>query len=103
MEAAQALIQQAGSGIVIWLDQEGKGNGHLALVESIQYKKAGFSQADAYVKAGYVADARDYRAAAEILSDLNVKSIVLLANGTDKAADLQKESIAVTETRPLTP
>jgi len=102
MEAAQALIQQAGSGIVIWLDQEGKGNGHLALVESIQYKKAGFSQADAYVKAGYVADARDYRAAAEILSDLNVKSIVLLANGTDKAADLQRESIAVTETRQLT-
>ena len=102
MEAAQIQIKQAGSGVIIWLDQEGKGNGHLALIESIQYKKAGFSQAEAYVKAGYRADARDYRPAAEILSDLNVKSIVLMANGTGKADDLKKESIAITETRQLT-
>jgi len=102
MAAAQALIQQGGNGVIIWLDQEGKGNGHLAIIESIQYKKAGFSQADAYVKAGYQTDARDYRAAAEILSDLNVESIVLLANGTDKADDLRKESIVVKETRQLT-
>ena len=103
MAAAQALIQDAESGVIIWLEQEGKGNGHLALIESIQYKRAGFSQPDAYVKAGYKADARDYRVAAEILADLDVRSIVLLANGTGKADDLRKASIAVTETRPLTP
>jgi 3,4-dihydroxy 2-butanone 4-phosphate synthase/GTP cyclohydrolase II len=50
MEAAQAMIEKEGRGVLIWLDQEGKGNGHLALGESIQYKKAGFSQAEAYVK-----------------------------------------------------
>ena|SRR5215813_7345356 len=102
MAAAQAMIQEARAGVIIWLDQEAKGNGHLALIESIQYKKAGFSQAEAYIKAGYQADAREYRAAAEILSDLKVKSIVLLANGTDKAHDLRKESILVTDTRHLT-
>jgi len=102
MEAAQAMIEKEGRGVLIWLDQEGKGNGHLALVESIQYKKAGFSQAEAYVKAGYEADGRCYRAAAQILSDLKVGSIVLLANGEGKANDLRKESITITETRQLT-
>jgi GTP cyclohydrolase II len=102
MAAAQTLIQQAGSGVIVWLDQEGKGNGHLALVESIQYKKSGLTQAEAYVKAGYKADARNYRVAAEILSDLKIKSIILLGNSPDKADDLRKESIKVTEARHLT-
>jgi 3,4-dihydroxy 2-butanone 4-phosphate synthase/GTP cyclohydrolase II len=102
MAAAQEQIQQEGTGVIIWLDQEAKGNGHLALIESIQYKKSGFNQAEAYIKAGFQADARSYRAAAEILSDLKVKSIILLENGTDKAHDLRNESVIVTDTRQLT-
>jgi GTP cyclohydrolase II len=101
MEASQSMIEQAGLGVVIWLDQEGKGNGHLALMQSIPYKKAGSPQAEAYVKAGFKPDDRSYRAAAEILSDLKVSSIVLLANGADKADDLRNESIVVSEVRPL--
>jgi len=42
MSAAQTLIGQTGRGIVIYLD-EGKGNGHLALMASIEHKKAGFA------------------------------------------------------------
>ena len=101
MAAAQAVIEREGRGVVIWLDQEGKGNGHLALMQSIPYKKAGSSQAQAYVRAGFKGDDRSYRAAADILADLKVGSIVLLANGADKADDLQAESIIVSETRPL--
>lgn len=101
MAAAQEIIQQEGRGVVIWLDQEGKGNGHLALVQSIPYKTAGSPQAEAYVRAGFRADDRSYRAAADILADLKVPSIILLANGADKADDLRKESIIVSETRPL--
>jgi GTP cyclohydrolase II len=101
MAAAQAIIEKAGRGIVIWLDQEGKGNGHLALMQSIPFKKAGMPQAEAYVKAGFEADGRSYRAAADILSDLNVRSIVLLANGKGKADDLRKESVNVASTRAL--
>src|SRR5688572_13510543 len=84
MAAAQAMIQQEGRGIVIWLDQEGKGNGHLALIESIPFKNAGSSQAEAYQKAGFLADARTFRPAAEILRDLGVNSIVLLSNSPQK-------------------
>ena len=101
MEASQSLIAVEGKGLIIWLDQEGKGNGHLALMKSIKYKKAGFSQAEAYVKAGFKADARSYRAAAEILSDLKVKSIVLLSNSPDKADDMKKESVIVSGIKQL--
>jgi GTP cyclohydrolase II len=101
MERSQFLIEQAGSGVVIWLDQEAKGNGHLALIESTEYKKQGFPQAEAYRKAGFEADARSYRPAAEILSDLKVKSIVLLANNTSKAADLRSASIVVSHTKTM--
>ena len=47
-EAAQREIEKAGRGVVIWLDHEGKGNGHLALILSIEHKEAGLSQSEAY-------------------------------------------------------
>lgn len=85
MAAAQRAIQKAGRGVIVYLDQEGKGNGHLALMQSIPFKKAGHKQGKAYELAGYRADARDYRPAAEILKDLGVGSILLLTENTDKA------------------
>jgi GTP cyclohydrolase II len=98
MEAAQAAIQKAGKGVIIYLEQEGKGNGHLALMASIPYKKAGMKQSEAYEKAGFEADARSFRPAAEILADLKVKSVVLLTNNAGKADDLRKASITVSAT-----
>jgi len=102
MASAQAAIQREGRGVIIYLDQEGKGNGHLALMQSIPYKQAGDSQAEAYVKAGFAPDNRSYRAAAGILADLKVRSIVLLSKGPGKADALRDESITVSEIRPLT-
>ncbi|MFN0280332.1 MAG: GTP cyclohydrolase [Pyrinomonadaceae bacterium] len=99
MEGAQAVIEREGRGVIIWLDQEGKGNGHLALMESIPFKKE-FGQAEAYVKAGFSADARSYRPAADILQDLKVRSIVLLSNSSEKADDLRQISINVTGVKP---
>lgn len=101
MERSQFLIEQKGEGVVIWLGQEGKGNGHLALMASTPYKKQGVPQAEAYRKAGFEADNRSYRPAAEILADLRVKSIVLLANSAAKADDLRKASIVVSDTKPI--
>ena len=96
MESAQSMIEREGRGVIIWLDQEAKGNGHLALIESIPFKKE-HGQAKAYEMAGYKADARDYRAAAQILSDLKIKSIVLIANSNSKAEELRKEAIVVSK------
>lgn len=99
MAAAQKSIAGAGRGVIIYLDQEGKGNGHLALIKSIPFKKAGFTQGEAYVRAGFAADARSFRPAAQILADLDVKSIILLTGNPAKADDLTKESVVVTGTR----
>jgi GTP cyclohydrolase II len=102
METAQILIQQEGKGVIIYLDQEGKGNGHLALIASIKHKKAGLSQSEAYKKVGFEADAGRFRPAAEILSDLKIKSVVLLTNNTEKAEDLRRASIIVSDTKRVT-
>ena len=101
MEAAQSAIQKAGKGIIIYLEQEGKGNGHLALMASIPYKKAGINQAEAYEKAGFEKDARSFRPAAEILRDLKIKSIVLLTNNAGKAEDLRKFGIEVSASKEI--
>ena len=101
MATAQAIIEREGKGVIVYLEQEGKGNGHLALMESIQYKKAGFSQSEAYKKAGFEKDARSFRPAAQVLADLKVKSVVLLTNNIEKAEDLRKFGIVVSETREM--
>ena len=102
MEAAQAAIQKAGKGVVIYLEQEGKGNGHLALMASVPYKKAGMKQSEAYEQAGFARDARSFRPAAEILADLRVKSVVLLTDNAAKADELRKASITVSAIRQMT-
>lgn len=95
MELAQRLIQEAGSGVIIWLDQEGKNNGHLALLLSRKLKDAGVPQSEAYVKLGYSADARSYVRAAEILRELSVQSITLMTNNPEKASQLRKDGFVI--------
>lgn len=101
MEMSQFWIEKEGKGVVIWLDQEGKGNGHLSIVESRVLKARGVSQADAYEQLGYKRDARDYTQAAEILQNLGVKSVTLLTDNPQKASDLISVGIQVTGTKPI--
>ena len=101
MAAAQAAIQKDGRGIIIYLDQEGKGNGHLALMQSIPFKKAGHSQGEAYELAGFKADSRNYRPAAAVIVDLGISSIVLLTENESKADDLRKMGVNISGTMPL--
>ena len=95
MEISQQLIHREGKGIVIWLEQEGKGNGHYALLQSTKFKKQGMPQAEAYEAAGFKKDARDFRVAAEILKALNVKSIRMLTSNPKKVDTLSNHGINV--------
>lgn len=101
MAQAQGMIEEAGRGVVIWLDQEGKGNGHLALLESRRLKDQGMAQSEAYVALGYEEDARSYVRAAEILRELGVASITLLTNNPEKAAQLAQDGLAIGGTQKL--
>lgn len=96
MEISQQLIQKEGKGIIIWLDQEGKGNGHFALLKSVEHKRAGLAQADAYEAVGFKKDARDYTAAAEILKEIGVRSIRMLTNNPAKVETLAQHGVRVT-------
>jgi GTP cyclohydrolase II len=95
------LIEQKGSGVIIWLDQEGRGNGHLALVRSRALHARGLSQTEAYIALGYEADARTYTRAAEILQDLTVQSVRLLSNSPEKVDSLRAAGINISGTQPL--
>jgi GTP cyclohydrolase II len=101
MAAAQQAIQKEGCGVIIYLDQEGKGNGHLALMRSIPFKKAGHSQSEAYQLVGYQADARSYRPAAAILNELGVASVILMTGNRSKAGELEELGVRVSGTVPL--
>jgi GTP cyclohydrolase II len=99
MEISQQLIQKEGKGIVVWLDQEGKGNGHFALLKSVEHKRKGVEQAEAYEAVGFKRDARDFTAAAEILKELGVKSIIMLTDNKTKAESLTKNGVKVIGTK----
>ena len=101
MLAAQRVIAENGTGVIIYLEQEGKGNGHRALIESIPFKRAGHTQSEAYELAGYQDDARDYTPAAEILRDVNVRSVVLVSGGRSKADELTRLGVNINAVRAL--
>jgi GTP cyclohydrolase II len=96
LEISQQLIQRAGRGILILLEQEGKGNGHFALLKSVAFKRQGLAQGDAYEAVGFKKDARDFRPAAEILTDLGVRSVRLLTDNADKVSSLTQHGVQVT-------
>ncbi len=102
MEISQQLIEREGKGIVIWLDQEGKGNGHYALLKTLPLKKSGISQAQAYEQVGFSEDNRDFSAAAKILKYLSIKSIVMITGNQNKTKTLTQYGIEVSGTRPTT-
>ena len=95
MDISQELIQRQGKGIIILLDQEGKGNGHFALLNSVQHKRLGVQQADAYEAVGFKKDARDFSSAAKILKNIGVKSIRMLTNNDKKINTLKEHGIEV--------
>lgn len=101
METSQRLIEQAGRGVIVFLEQEGKNNGHMALLLSRKLKDEGVPQSEAYQKLGYEADARSYVRAAEILRDLGVKSITLLTNNPDKISQLRDDGLVISGTHSL--
>lgn len=102
MELAQSAIVEAGAGVVIWLDQDGRGNGHLALMLAARMaEERQIAQTTAYELLGYPSDPRSYGAAAGILNDLDVRSIVLLSDSPTKAKALVDFDVVVTATRSI--
>src|SRR6266511_3834033 len=103
LHRAMHLIAQEGTGILIYLRQEGRGIGILDKLRAYNLQDMGYDTVDANLLLGHKADERDYTAAALILHDLGVRSVRLLTNNPLKIESLQQAGVAVSMRLPLHP
>ncbi|MBO2457375.1 hypothetical protein [Actinomadura violacea] len=97
--SAQIFIKEHGRGVIVWLDQDGRGNGHMALMLAADLaERESIPQTEAYVRLGYAADRRTYHGAAAVLHDLGVGSVLLLSDSPDKAKGLRDRDVTVSGT-----
>jgi GTP cyclohydrolase II len=97
LQGAIAAIAAAGSGVLLYLAQEGRGIGLVNKLRAYQLQDAGFDTIDANEQLGFDADERVYLPAAEMLRQLGFGSVRLLTNNPEKVAALQRYGIAVVE------
>ncbi|MET9488009.1 bifunctional 3,4-dihydroxy-2-butanone-4-phosphate synthase/GTP cyclohydrolase II [Nocardia sp. NPDC006630] len=102
LDAALEAVAARGRGVVIYLrGQEGRGIGLLNKLRAYELQDQGADTVDANVQLGLPIDARDYGAAARILTDLGVNSVLLLSNNPAKQSGLEAHGIAVRRRVPL--
>lgn len=101
LAAALAAVTQAGRGVILYLDQEGRGIGLANKIRAYARQDHGEDTVAANLGLGLPADGRDYRVAAEMLGYLNVRTIDLLTNNPDKVAQLTQAGIIVSRRVPL--
>lgn len=93
-DSFQQYISTHGNGLLILLDQEGRGNGNAAHIASQQLKESGYNQDEAYVELGFSVDNRDYSIVAKILANLGIKQCLLHSENERKLSTLQKHGIS---------
>jgi GTP cyclohydrolase II len=95
------LIQQRGGGILLYLDQEGRGTGLAAKMRAYGYQSQGLDTIDADAFLGFGQDGRRYGAAVAMLNILGAKSIDLMTNNPRKIEALQKAGLSVRQRTPV--
>lgn len=99
LREAVERISQVG-GFVLYLRQEGRGIGLYAKLDAYALQDSGLDTYDANVALGHGEDERDYTAAAEMLHALDLGRVALLTNNPDKARQLDRLGVQVTELVP---
>ena len=97
LELALDTISEKGTGVVIYLRQEGRGIGLLNKVRAYELQDQGHDTVDANLMLGFEVDNRTYEVAAEIINHLGIQSINLMSNNPEKRADLLLNGIDVRE------
>lgn len=96
LEIAFKRIVKNGYGLIVLLDQDGRGNGHAALMRAAIYAKSkGCTQSEAYESLGYEDDSRSFKGAGIVLQKLGVHSVILMSNNPEKIKALQERGIVV--------
>lgn len=101
LHKSMEMIQKEGKGVIVYLNQEGRGIGLMAKIEAYKLQEEGLDTVDANLHLGYNADERDYGVGAAILRDLNVKKMRLLTNNPVKRVGLESFGLEVVGNVPI--
>jgi 3,4-dihydroxy 2-butanone 4-phosphate synthase/GTP cyclohydrolase II len=101
LHKAMEMVEKEGKGVVIYLNQEGRGIGLLNKIKAYRLQDEGMDTVQANLKLGFGEDERDYGVGANIMRELGLGKIKLISNNPVKRAGLEGYGIRIVETVPL--
>ena len=101
LHRSMQMIQEAGKGAIVYLNQEGRGIGLMAKMQAYKLQEEGLDTVDANLHLGYKADERSYGVGAAILRDLGICKMRLLTNNPVKRKGIESFGLKVIENIPI--
>ncbi len=101
LHQSMQMIENAGKGVIVYLNQEGRGIGLLNKLKAYKLQEEGLDTVEANVELGFKVDERDYGVGAQILRDLGVRKIKLMTNNPKKRAGLIGYGLEIVENVPI--
>tara|TARA_R110002050_G_scaffold243115_2_gene379538 strand:+ start:32295 stop:32915 length:621 start_codon:yes stop_codon:yes gene_type:complete len=98
---AMKIIEKNGKGIIVYLQQEGRGIGLMNKIKAYKLQEQGMDTIEANLHLGFAQDEREYKIGAEILNSIGIKKVTLLTNNPDKVDGLEQNGIQVVKRIPL--
>ena len=97
LHEAMRMIQEEGRGVIVYMNQEGRGIGMMNKLKAYKLQEEGYDTIQANEKLGFKGDQRDYGIGAQILRDLNVRKMRLMSNNPTKRTGLIGYGLEVVE------